>query len=151
MASSIFVEGTVADDADLLQVAVDSNVSRPGWVAPAGVHAEVPFGVPHLACYYSQRLNFVWIGDCSGFAKEAAVMQQDGIAENEENRGTWMEMKIAEATPSHTEKRFKFWKLQLQMVRVFCSCLWMLQGFLGVLLKYALFNCSTTTFKDTIV
>jgi len=48
-------------------------------------------------------------------------MQQDGIAENEENRGTWMEMKMVEATPSHTEKRFKIWKLQLQMVRVFCS------------------------------
>jgi len=121
MASGIFVEGTVADDAEIGHVAVDTTESIPGRATAAGVHAEVPFGVPHLACYYSQRLDFLWMGDCSGFAKETAVMQQDGIAENEENRGTWMEMKIAEATPSHTEKRFKIWKLQLQMVRVFCS------------------------------
>jgi hypothetical protein len=84
MASGIFVEGTVADDAEIPIHVVDSI---PGPVAAAGVHAEVPFGVPDLVCYYSQRLDFLWMGDCSSFAKETAVMQQDGIAENEENRG----------------------------------------------------------------
>ena len=55
MASGIFVEGTVADDADLLLLHVVHSI--PGRVAAARVHVEVPFGVPHLACDYSQSLN----------------------------------------------------------------------------------------------
>jgi hypothetical protein len=85
MASGIFVVHTVADDAEL-PVSVVLNI--PGRVSAAGIHAEVPFGVGHLPCYYSQCIDFLWICECNGFTKEAAVMQQDGIAEDEENCGT---------------------------------------------------------------
>ena len=54
MANGIFVEGTVADSAELTLPAIERI---PGRVAAARVHAEVPFGVPHLACDYSQSLN----------------------------------------------------------------------------------------------
>jgi hypothetical protein len=60
-------------------------------------------------------LTFLWICECNGFTKEAAVMQQDGIAEDEENRGTWM----AEATPAHTEKRLKIGNCNCRSPRYF--------------------------------